>query len=126
MSIAINICGKLVDKDGNPVPSRELEFYKSTDGVNYQLIGRTVTDENGVACVSDYILPYITYFYKVTFSGNGVYCPSEQIATYSYVPEIWQPFIQGIVGLIIITIAMVGIFIAMSLIRYFTRYRHYV
>jgi hypothetical protein len=61
--------------DGEPLQGKILEFYKSLDGVSFELIGTSVTDESGSASIS-LDVDQDTYF-KAVFKGDEDYEGSE-------------------------------------------------
>ena len=92
--VSLKLIATLTDTSGNPLPSRTIEFYRSTDGVNYTLIGIAITDSNGQASLIDEVTEPGRYYYKARFPGDELYEASEATATYEYaVPAakpIWQ------------------------------------
>jgi len=84
--VFLKLTATLTDSDGNPLSGKTIEFYKSTDGVNYTLIATKTTDENGVAETTDEITETGTYYYKAKFPGDDQYESSEASAEYTYSP----------------------------------------
>ena len=92
--VSLKLLATLTDINGNPLPNKTIEFYKSIDGVNYNLIGTALTDSNGQASVIDEVTEPGRYYYKARFPGDELYEASEATAVYEYaVPTakpIWQ------------------------------------
>lgn len=87
----------LKDVNGNPVPGRTIEFYKSTDGENYTLIGTSSTDNSGKAVIEDEVEG--TTYYKAYFPGDDVYDSSVDYTSIhiEVQPETQQPQLLGMV-----------------------------
>jgi len=101
----LKLTAKLTDGEGNPLSGKTIEFYKSTDGVNFTLIATKTTDTNGVAETTDEITSYGTYYYKARFPGDETYEASEATATYTYSfdwSQIMQMFMQWLPWILMI------------------------
>lgn len=78
----LKITATLKDSAGNPLPNKTINFYKSTDNVNWTKIGTQTTDENGQASIYD-ALPSTTTYYKAEFPGDDQYEPSSAETSYT-------------------------------------------
>jgi len=103
--LTLKLIATLKDGEGNPLGGKTIEFYKSTDGVNFYLIATKTTDSNGVAEVTDEITAFGTYYYKARFPGDETYDASEATASYTYSfdwSQIVQMFIQWLPWILMI------------------------
>ena len=85
--VKLKLLATLTDVNDNPLPNKTIEFYRSTDRVNYQLLGTATTDENGQAYIFDEVVTRGTYYYKARFPGDPDYDASEAEETFTYKPE---------------------------------------
>jgi len=88
----LKLTATLKDVSGNPLSGKTIEFYKSTDNVNFTLIDTKTTDSKGVAETTDEITAYGTYYYKARFPGDETYDASEATASYTYIFDWTQIF----------------------------------
>lgn len=89
----------LKDINGNPLPGKTIEFYKSTDGKNYILIGTSTTDNSGKATIEDEIEG--TTYYKAFFPGDNVYDSSVGYTSIEVqVPTEARPLPPQLVGIV--------------------------
>ena len=86
MSKQVTLQATLKDINGNPLSGQTIKFYKSSDNVNFNLIGTQVTDTNGIALQTDILDNAGTYYYKAVFEGTDTYDPATATATYTYTP----------------------------------------
>jgi len=100
--ITILIVAELRDSDGNPLPNKEVEFYRSTNMKNYVYIGKDVSNESGLAYITDTIYASGTYYYKAVFWGDEDYDPAEGYAMYVYYAPEYTMIIQILMLLIIL------------------------
>ena len=89
----LKLTATLKDSGGNPLSGKTIEFYKSTDNVNFTLIATKTTNENGVAEATDEITSYGTYYYRARFPGDETYDASEATASYTYSFD-WSQIVQ--------------------------------
>jgi len=89
----LKLTATLKDSGGNPLSGKTIEFYKSTDNVNFYLIAIKTTDDNGIAETTDEITAFGTYYYKAWFPGDETYDASEATASYTYSFD-WSQIVQ--------------------------------
>jgi len=97
----LKLVATLTDGEGNPLSGKAIEFYRSSDGVNFTLITTKTTDSNGVAETTDEVTSYGTYYYKARFPGDNTYEASEATVTYTYTID-WGALIQQLLPLILL------------------------
>lgn len=113
--VRLRILATLTDIDGNPLPNKTIEFYVSTDDVNYTLIDTKTTDSNGVAETTYEVMQYGTYYFKARFPGDETYDASEAKASYTYGFD-WSQLLQQIMNLLPYLIMILIIVLVISLI----------
>jgi len=105
----LKLTATLSDGEGNPLANKTIEFYRSTDNVNFTLIDTKATDENGVAETTDEVISYGTYYYKARFPGDDTYEEAEATASYTYSydwSQIMQMFMQWLPWILMIIIVV--------------------
>jgi len=80
--MALKLEAKLTDIEGNPLGGKEIIFYYSLDGVNFNEITRQNTDPNGIATTTYQPQYYGTIWFKAVFPGDPVYESSEAVVKY--------------------------------------------
>ncbi|RLC36752.1 hypothetical protein DRH29_03870 [candidate division Kazan bacterium] len=112
----LKIVATLTDVNGNPLSGKTIEFYKSTDNVNFTLIATKTTDTNGEAETTDEITQAGTYYYKARFPGDDTYDEAEVVASYTYSPmEEWiQAFMNLLPWIVMIMIIILIIALLVS------------
>jgi len=106
----LKLTARLTDGEGNPLSGKTIEFYKSTDNINFTLIAAKTTDENGAAETTDEITSYGTYYYKARFPGDETYEASEATASYTYsfdwglVVQMFMQWLPWILMIMLITL----------------------
>jgi len=113
----LKLTAKLTDGEGNPLSGKTIEFYKSTDGVNFTLIATKTTDTNGVAEATDEVTSYGTYYYRARFPGDETHEASEATVSYTYSfdwEQVVQMFMQWLpwILLIMLIVLMVSLLAA--------------
>ena len=81
--VTLKLTARLTDVDGNPLPNKTIEFYVSTDNVNFTLIDTRTTDSNGTAETIYEAEEPGTYYFKARFPGDDMYEPSEAVTSYT-------------------------------------------
>ena len=128
--VVLRLIATLTDINDNPLPNKTIEFYRSTDGVNYILIGTATTDANGIAEITDEITEPGRYYYKARFPGDDVYDASEATAIYEYPApspvEVLMTQLQSLINivpqlLLLLILIMILMSFMSSMIRAFTR-----
>jgi len=105
--VKLKLLTTLTDSDGNPLPNKTIEFYRSTDGVNYTLLGTATTDTNGQAYIFDEVTVRGTYYYKARFPGDPDYESAEDVETFTYrLEEVKRPWWALIVADLVVKIGL--------------------
>jgi len=94
--VTLQLTAVLKDVDNNPLANKTINFYKSTDGVNYTLIDTKTTDASGTATTTDEITATGTYYYKAEFPGDDVYDYASDVETYIYQAGVPQFVLEAI------------------------------
>jgi len=128
--VSLKLVATLTDVNGNPLSGKTIEFYRSTDGVNYTLLGTATTNTNGQASLIDEITEPGKYYYKARFPGDETYDASEATATYEYPApspvELLVTQLQSLINivpqlLLLLILIMILMSFMSSMIRAFTR-----
>ena len=70
--------------DGTPLPGKNIDFYVSYDGANFNSIGTSVTNEYGMAtAVYTDTLGATKLWFKASFPGDNYYEPSSAIVPWT-------------------------------------------
>lgn len=127
--VMLKLIAMLTDANGNPLSGKTIEFYHSLDGVNYALIGTSITDTNGQASITYEITQTGIHYFKARFPGDDVYDASEAIATYEYPApspvEVLVTQLQSLINivpqlLLLLILIMILMSFMSSMIRAFT------
>jgi len=80
--VTLKLIATLKDIDNNPLAGKTINFYRSSDGVNYTLLGSSTTDSSGTASITDTVGTG-TYYYRVEFPGDDEYDGSSDVKQYT-------------------------------------------
>jgi len=113
----LKLTATLKDTEGNPLSGKTIEFYKSSDGINFSLITTKTTNAEGVAEATDEITAYGTYYYKARFPGDDQYEASEAVASYTYsfdLSQIMQMIMNWLPWIIVLMLIALMVSLAAS------------
>lgn len=85
--VVVKVIAKLTDADGNVLVGKPIDFYRSYDGVTWELLDTVPTNTNGISEITDTVDKYGTVYYKAVFPGDEIYSSSEAVGYFTNVPD---------------------------------------
>jgi len=103
--LRLKLTASLTDAERNPLPGRQIIFFRSTDGSTWRFITTDLTDQYGTAEATDEIVDYGVYYYKAVFPGDDYYDSSDAVAIYVHTID-WRQLIAQLLTLITLIMYM--------------------